>query len=32
MNRDGARHSLYFIPVQYWWIIFLALGVVFLFV
>lgn len=32
MNREGARHSLFFIPVQYWWIVYLLLGIVFFFV
>jgi hypothetical protein len=32
VEQTGTRHSLFFIPVQYWWIIFLALGVVFFFV
>ncbi len=32
MNRNGAGHSLFFIPVQYWWGVFLVLGIIFLFV
>jgi len=27
MNRDGNRHKLFFIPVQYWTLIWLAGGV-----
>lgn len=38
MNRgrpyhvESKPHSLFFIPVQYWWAVFLVLGVVFAFV
>ena len=27
--RSGGGHSLFFVPVQYWWAVFLVLGVVF---
>ncbi|MHB1425365.1 MAG: hypothetical protein ACYC3I_19515 [Gemmataceae bacterium] len=30
--RSGGGHSLFFIPVEYWAVIFLILGVMFLFV
>jgi hypothetical protein len=32
LNRYGPQHTLFFIPVQYWSLIFAALGVVFLFI
>lgn len=32
MNRKGGQHSLFFIPTQYWWSVFLLLGVLFLFI
>ena len=28
----GGGHTLFFVPVQYWWVVFLILGVVFAFV
>jgi hypothetical protein len=31
-NRNSGRHSLFFIPMEYWAVIFLVLGIVFLFV
>jgi hypothetical protein len=30
--RSGGGHALFFVPVQYWWVIYLILGVVFAFV
>lgn len=27
--RSGGGHSLFFVPVQYWWVVFLVLGVIF---
>jgi hypothetical protein len=26
--RSGGGHSLFFVPVQYWWVIYLILGVI----
>jgi hypothetical protein len=26
--RSGGGHSLFFVPVQYWWVIYLVLGVI----
>jgi hypothetical protein len=31
VRSGGGGHSLFFIPVQYWWIVFAILGVVFAF-
>jgi hypothetical protein len=30
--RSGGGHSLFFVPVQNWWVVFLLLGVIFAFV
>ncbi len=29
--HSGGGHTLFFVPVQYWWVVFLILGVVFAF-